>query len=140
MVIESRACPRCEGDLYQRGDRYGDYSMCLVCGYTKDEPPPDYMDATDRLPYIGINLKWDALVTSYTEILSHKHHSVTKIISCPFSKNNNNLCRQDMEKTGEMITRYVRQGNVVERKNMHEWRCPGGHSIGISRGGFTSWA
>ena len=139
MVIESRACPRCEGDLYQRGDRYGPYKMCLICGYSKDKPPPDDMDATDRLPYIGINIKWDNLVTSYTEVLSSKQHSVTKIISCPFSKNNK-LCRQDMEKSGRLVSRYVRKGNTVQQKKMHEYQCPRGHSIGISLNGFTSWA
>jgi hypothetical protein len=139
MVIESRACPRCEGDLYQRGDHFGGYSSCLICGYHKDVASPDDIDATDRLPYIGINLKWDHLVTSYTEVFNSKQHSVTKIISCPFSKNNK-LCRQDMEKSGRLVSRYVRKGNTVQQKKMHEYQCPRGHSIGISLNGFTSWA
>ena len=133
-------CPRCTGQLYRNGDIYGDYFQCLSCGFHKDDEAPDYMDASDRLPYVGLNIKWSNLVTSYTETLSNTHHQIIKIISCPFSKNNNNLCRQDMKKTGRMITRSVRQGNGVEQKKMHEWQCPGGHSIGISRGGFTSWA
>ncbi len=28
-----KGCSRCRGDLYQGSDMYGDYIVCLQCGY-----------------------------------------------------------------------------------------------------------
>lgn len=28
-----KGCPRCHGDLYQDRDIYGEYAVCLQCGY-----------------------------------------------------------------------------------------------------------
>ena len=27
-----KACPKCRGDLYKRGDIYGEYIACMHCG------------------------------------------------------------------------------------------------------------
>ena len=28
-----KACPRCKGDLYHDGDKYGPYTSCVQCGH-----------------------------------------------------------------------------------------------------------
>ena len=43
-MLRLRSCPRCNGDLREASDKYGDYLTCLQCGYhrseTKDINPP----------------------------------------------------------------------------------------------------
>ncbi len=144
MTIAFKSCPRCTGDLRANSDHYGSFVACLTCGYVKDDVPVDQLDATDQLPYVGINAKWDNLVVSYTEILKHTlHQPITRVIVCPFNvAKDSRLCNRDMEKTGNTVTRLVRQGGDVESKSksLNEWACTGGHSIGISRGGYIWWA
>lgn len=36
LNVKLKACPRCGGDLYFGGDRYGDYEGCVQCGFMKD--------------------------------------------------------------------------------------------------------
>ncbi len=38
-MVQYRACPRCQGDLKQNRDMYGEYKECLQCGYTRDIQP-----------------------------------------------------------------------------------------------------
>ena len=40
-----KGCPRCNGDLNQERDMYGEYTACLQCGYylnPLDEVTPHY--------------------------------------------------------------------------------------------------
>jgi len=43
-MFRLKACPRCRGDLRQDRDKYGEYSVCMQCGYhqseTADVMPP----------------------------------------------------------------------------------------------------
>ena len=32
-MLKIKGCPRCQGDVYQNRDIYGDYVECLQCGY-----------------------------------------------------------------------------------------------------------
>ena len=41
MVVQFRACPRCQGDLNAKGDMWGEYRVCMQCGFFQDiEPKP----------------------------------------------------------------------------------------------------
>ena len=40
-MIQLKACPRCQGDMYQSSDHYGAYMLCAQCGHTQDVPVPD---------------------------------------------------------------------------------------------------
>jgi hypothetical protein len=31
-----KGCPRCKGDIFLDGDKYGWYEQCLQCGYSRD--------------------------------------------------------------------------------------------------------
>ncbi|MDA0264621.1 MAG: hypothetical protein O3A93_10795 [Chloroflexi bacterium] len=33
-----KECPKCQGDLYEGSDMYGQYVSCLQCGYSRDLP------------------------------------------------------------------------------------------------------
>ena len=35
-VIYFRACPRCQGDMHDKTDIYGQYKECLQCGHMLD--------------------------------------------------------------------------------------------------------
>ena len=35
-MIMFKACPRCQGDMHQNRDMYGEYRECLMCGYMTD--------------------------------------------------------------------------------------------------------
>lgn len=43
-MFKLKACPRCRGDLREDLDKYGEYAICMQCGYhqseTKDVVPP----------------------------------------------------------------------------------------------------
>jgi hypothetical protein len=51
-MLQTKACPRCTGDLYQENDLYGTYISCLNCGQLEDvnndlrrpEKPTDYIE------------------------------------------------------------------------------------------------
>ncbi len=33
-----KACPKCKGDVFEEEDRFGKYSSCAQCGYSKEQP------------------------------------------------------------------------------------------------------
>ena len=35
-----KGCPRCDGDLMEQDDQYGQYLRCMQCGWCKDILPP----------------------------------------------------------------------------------------------------
>ena len=39
-MIMFKACPRCQGDMHQNRDMYGEYRECLMCGYMADLRKP----------------------------------------------------------------------------------------------------
>ena len=39
-MIGFRKCERCQGDVYSKGDMYGDYLQCLQCGRLVDIDKP----------------------------------------------------------------------------------------------------
>ena len=39
-MIMFKACPRCQGDMHQNRDMYGEYRECLMCGYMADVAKP----------------------------------------------------------------------------------------------------
>ena len=39
-MIMFKACPRCQGDMHQNRDMYGEYRECLMCGYMADIRKP----------------------------------------------------------------------------------------------------
>ena len=39
-MIMFKACPRCQGDMHQNRDMYGEYRECLMCGYMADIAKP----------------------------------------------------------------------------------------------------
>ena len=39
-MIMFKACPRCQGDMHQNRDMYGEYRECLMCGYMTDIRKP----------------------------------------------------------------------------------------------------
>ena len=36
QVIDFKACSRCQGDMHVKQDMYGEYRVCLQCGYMLD--------------------------------------------------------------------------------------------------------
>ncbi len=40
-MLELRSCPRCKGDLHTNKDYYGEYRLCLQCGYMRDVTPSE---------------------------------------------------------------------------------------------------
>lgn len=41
-MIMFKACPRCQGDMHQNRDMYGEYRECLMCGYMADLRKPGF--------------------------------------------------------------------------------------------------
>ena len=41
LMLDYKACPRCEGDLHENRDIYGSYKECLQCGYMVDMDNPN---------------------------------------------------------------------------------------------------
>lgn len=39
-MIMFKACPRCQGDMHENKDMYGEYRECLMCGYMADIRKP----------------------------------------------------------------------------------------------------
>ena len=39
-MIMFKACPRCQGDMHENKDMYGEYRECLMCGYMADLRKP----------------------------------------------------------------------------------------------------
>ena len=68
-MIFFKSCPRCSGDRAMENDYYGNYVLCLHCGYVTyppvaDKPEPRrrrHMSASGRERRLGVA---QALVTS----------------------------------------------------------------------------
>ena len=39
-MVMFKACPRCQGDMHENRDMYGEYRECLMCGYMADIRKP----------------------------------------------------------------------------------------------------
>ena len=39
-MLVLKSCPRCNGDLYDNTDIYGNYTACLQCGFYRE---PEYL-------------------------------------------------------------------------------------------------
>ncbi len=40
-MVYFKECPRCQGDMHNNKDMYGEYKECLQCGYMVDLEKPD---------------------------------------------------------------------------------------------------
>ena len=54
-MLQTKACPRCAGDLYQENDLYGTYISCLNCGHLEDvnndlSRPEKLTDCVEEVP------------------------------------------------------------------------------------------
>ena len=46
VMMYFKACPRCEGDMHDNRDMYGEYKECLQCGYMVDIEKPNSLFST----------------------------------------------------------------------------------------------
>ena len=49
QLLYFKACPRCRGDMNTNRDIYGNYKVCLQCGYMLDLGKPDILRSQLRL-------------------------------------------------------------------------------------------
>ena len=43
-----KGCPRCFGDLHFNKDTYGEYKLCVQCGYMEDLKPRAVLEAAAK--------------------------------------------------------------------------------------------
>ena len=49
-MVYLRACPKCQGDLYDSIDIHGPFLSCLQCGYLRDLGTPNVAVLVEKTP------------------------------------------------------------------------------------------
>ena len=127
MVAESKdvhpACARCGGWLKADGDKYGDYRICLMCGWTKDIPRPQRKEALwYAVRYSGEDRKW-ADVVLIVSLGQTSKLSEGYVPRCPW-------CDTQMDEV-----------SLSRKRKWKRYACAEGHRISLyEHGDRLSWA